>query len=75
MLVGGLLTSAYVFVVVVGAMAPPAAGWVPKARVPRSQEVAVLALALSSFLLGAAALCPVDVVQVGRHVAPLVGLR
>ena len=75
MLVGGLLTSAYVFVVVVGAMVPPAAGWVPKARVPRSQQVAVLALALCSFLLGAAALCPVDVVQVGRPGIARMGSR
>ena len=75
MLVGGLLTSAYVFVVVVGAMAPPTEGWVPKARVPRAQEVAVLALALCSFLLGAAALCPFDLVQIGRHAMPLMGSR
>jgi multicomponent Na+:H+ antiporter subunit D len=75
MLVGGLLTSAYVFVVVVGSMAPAAGDWVPKARVPRSQEAAVLALALCSFLLGAAALCPVDVVQIGRHAVPPLGSR
>jgi multicomponent Na+:H+ antiporter subunit D len=67
MLVGGLLTSAYVFLVVVRAMAPPDQGWVPMSRVPRYQQVAVLTLALCSFLLGLAAFCPIDVVQIGRH--------
>jgi formate hydrogenlyase subunit 3/multisubunit Na+/H+ antiporter MnhD subunit len=66
MLVGGLLTSAYVFIVVVSAMAPAHEGWNPKASVPRYQQMAVLALALCSFLLGAAVLCPVDVVQIGQ---------
>jgi len=75
MLVGGLLTSAYVFLVVVRAMAPAEAGWSPKVRVPRYPQVAVLALALCSFLLGAAALCPVDVVRIGRPHAALVGSR
>jgi len=75
MLVGGLLTSAYVFLVVVRAMAPAEAGWVPKARVPRYQQVAVLALALCSFLLGAAALCPINVVRIGRPHVALVGSR
>jgi len=69
MLVGGLLTSAYVFIVVVGAMAPAHEGWTPKASVPRYQQAAVLALALCSFLLGAAVLCPVDVMQTGRTVS------
>lgn len=64
--VGGLLTSAYVFMVVVRAMAPAAPGWTPKKRVPRYQQVAVLALALCSFLLGLAALLPYDVAQIGR---------
>ncbi len=75
MLVGGLLTSAYVFIVVVRAIAPAPAGWTPQAPVSRYQEVAVLALALGSFLLGVAALCPVDVAQIGRTVAPGIGLR
>lgn len=66
MLVGGLLTSAYVFMVMVRAMAPAALGWVPKARVPGYQQGAVLALALCSFLLGVAALLPIDVAQIGR---------
>lgn len=66
MLVGGLLTSAYVFMVVVRAMAPADAGWMPKKLVPRYQQVAVLVVALCSFLLGLSAMCPVDVAQIGR---------
>jgi len=73
--VGGLLTSAYVFMVMVRAMAPAALGWVPKARVPRYQQGAVLALALCSFLLGAAALLPFDVAQIGRTGLPAMGVR
>ena len=75
MLAGGLLTSAYVFLVVVRAMAPAEAGWTPKARVPRYQQIAVLALALCSFLLGVAALCPIDMTQIGRSYIPLAGAR
>jgi formate hydrogenlyase subunit 3/multisubunit Na+/H+ antiporter MnhD subunit len=73
MLVGGLLTSAYVFIVVVRALAPAPEGWTPRAPVPRYQEVAVLALALCSFLLGMAVFCPVDVAQIGRAVVPEIG--
>ncbi|WP_445147112.1 complex I subunit 5 family protein [Dyella sp. Tek66A03] len=73
MLVGGLLTSAYVFMVVVRAMAPAAPGWSPKKQVPGYQQAAVLGLALCSFLLGLAALLPVDIAQIGRTVVPLVG--
>lgn len=66
MLAGGLLTSAYVFIVVVRSMEPAEAGWTPKKVVPRYQQVAVLVLALCSFLLGIAALCPIDVAMIGR---------
>ena len=52
--------------VVVRAMAPAPLGWEPKVQVPRSQQGAVLALALCSFLLGLAALLPFDVAQIGR---------
>lgn len=69
MLVGGLLTSAYVFIVMMRAMAPAEFGWMPNKRVPRYQQFAVLALALCSFLLGAAAMSPVDVPQIGRATA------
>ena len=75
MLVGGLLTSAYVFMVVVRAMAPAEPGWVPKRVVPGYQQGAVLALALCSFLLGLAALLPVDVAQIGRYVLIPVDFR
>jgi len=73
MFVGGLLTSAYVFIVIVRAMAPAPEGWTPKACVPYYQQVAVLALALCSFLLGMAVFCPVDVAQIGRAVVPEIG--
>jgi multicomponent Na+:H+ antiporter subunit D len=66
MLVGGLLTSVYVFMVVVRAMEPAPPGWSPKKQVPRYQEMAVLGLAVCSFLLGLAVLLPVDVAQIGR---------
>ena len=66
MLVGGLLTSVYVFVVVMRAMAPPDPGWAPKRTVPGYQQGAVLGLALCSFLLGAAALFPPGMPGIGR---------
>lgn len=72
MLAGGLLTAAYVFMVVVRAMAPAAPGWAPRRRVPRYQQGAVLALALGSFLLGAAALLPPELARIGRPGAPVV---
>jgi len=70
MLVGGLLTSIYVFMVVVRAMEPAAPGWSPKRQVPRYQQMAVLGLALCSFLLGVVVLLPVDVAQIGRAAMP-----
>ncbi|HEY0335262.1 MAG TPA: proton-conducting transporter membrane subunit [Stenotrophomonas sp.] len=66
MLVGGLLTSAYVFVVMMRAMSPPPPGWTPKAVVPRYQQGAVLGLALCSFVLGAVALWPLQAMLIGR---------
>ncbi|HEY5805212.1 MAG TPA: proton-conducting transporter membrane subunit [Lysobacter sp.] len=66
MLVGGLLTSMYVFIVVMRAMERPDVDWVPKRTVPGYQQGAVLALALCSFLLGAAALFPLDLSRLGR---------
>lgn len=73
MLLGGLLTSIYVFMVVVRAMEPAAPGWSPKKQVPHYQQVVVLALAMCSFLLGIAAFLPVDVAQIGRSALPLTG--
>jgi multicomponent Na+:H+ antiporter subunit D len=71
MLVGGLLTSAYVFMVVVRAMAPAEPGWAPKKIVPRYQQLAVLFLAVCSFLLGLVALLPGDPAQIGRAAAAI----
>jgi formate hydrogenlyase subunit 3/multisubunit Na+/H+ antiporter MnhD subunit len=66
MVAGGLLTSAYVFIVVMRALVAVDAENTPKMVVPRHREAVVLALASLSFLLGLAALLPVDVVQIGR---------
>ena len=74
MLLGGLLTSVYVFMVVVRAMEPAAPGWSPKKQVPRYQQFAVLGLATCSFLLGLAVLLPVDVAQIVRTVIPQAGM-
>ena len=71
MLLGGLLTSVYVFVVVMNSLAPAEAGWQPKKSVPRYQQIAVLLLALTSFLLGLLALLPADWVQIGRELPML----
>jgi formate hydrogenlyase subunit 3/multisubunit Na+/H+ antiporter MnhD subunit len=66
MLLGGLLTSCYVFIVLMRAMVAVDVPLTPKMAVPRSREAVVLALAAVAFLLGLAALLPVDVVQIGR---------
>jgi multicomponent Na+:H+ antiporter subunit D len=69
MLAGGLLTSAYVFIVIARSLAPAPAGWTAKRRVSDYQQWAVMGLAQCSFLLGFAALLPIDVVQIGRAAA------
>ncbi len=66
MVAGGLLTSAYVFIVVMRALVAVDPENTPKMVVPRHREAVVLALASLSFLLGLAALLPVDIVQIGR---------
>ena len=66
MVVGGLLTSAYVFIVVMRALVAVDPENTMKMVVPRHREAVVLALASLSFLLGLAALLPVDIVQIGR---------
>ena len=43
--------------------------------VPKYQEAAALALALTSLLLGLVALGPVDILQVGRPDSMMVGPR
>ncbi|MFC0396862.1 complex I subunit 5 family protein [Paraburkholderia rhizosphaerae] len=73
-LVGGLLTSIYVFTVVVRSMEPAAPDWIPETQVPRYRQIAVLGLAMCSFLLGLAVLLPVDVTQIGRTVMSATGM-
>lgn len=72
---GGLLTSAYIYIVLSRAMGPPNAPLTLYAAVPKYQEVAALGLACLSVLLGLVALGPIDVLQVGRPEAPMAGLR
>jgi formate hydrogenlyase subunit 3/multisubunit Na+/H+ antiporter MnhD subunit len=64
--IGGLLTAAYVFLVLSKAMTTPEA---PVAIVPvaRSREGVVLALAVLSALLGVLALAPLDFLLIGRE--------
>jgi formate hydrogenlyase subunit 3/multisubunit Na+/H+ antiporter MnhD subunit len=66
MLTGGLFTSAYMFIVLSRAVAPPNAPLELRIVVPRYQEAAALALALTSLLLGLVALGPADIFGVGR---------
>lgn len=70
MLAGGALTSVYVAMVLLRALAPAAPAFVAARPVPRLQEGAVMALALCSFLLGAAALLPAEWLRIGRGVSP-----
>jgi len=72
---GGLLTSGYVFLVLVRAFAASDTPLEPKARVPRHREAAALALALGSILLGLVALGPLDPLQIGRAPAVAVSSR
>jgi formate hydrogenlyase subunit 3/multisubunit Na+/H+ antiporter MnhD subunit len=66
---GGLLTAAYVFVVLSKAMTTPETP-VAVAAVPRSREAIVLALAIFSAVLGVAALAPLELVLIGREFVP-----
>jgi hypothetical protein len=75
MLAGGLFTSGYMFIVLASAIAPPGEPLKPRIAVPRYQEAAALALALTSLLLGLVALGPVDIFQVGRPEQAMVGSR
>ena len=74
-LAGGLFTSGYVFIVLSRAVAPPSAPLKLRVAVPRYQEAAALALALTSLLLGLVALGPIDILQVGRPGSMMVGPR
>ncbi len=66
MLAGGLLTTCYVFIVLMNTLGAPDQPLTPVMRVPRYREGVVLFLACVSFLLGLVALSPVDVAQIGR---------
>lgn len=73
LLVGGLLTSAYLFVVLAQALRAPLVPLLLCAPVARSRELTVLVLALCSALLGLVAFAEVDLTQIGRQVAMLEG--
>ena len=63
--IGGLLTAAYVFLVLSKAMTTPEAP-ITVVPVSRAREGVVLALAILSAVLGVAALAPLDLVLIGR---------
>lgn len=73
MLVGGLLTSCYVFMVMVRAMQTDETPPIAMSAIPRYREAIVLALALIAFLLGFAAFLPIDFIQIGRPTGFLLG--
>jgi formate hydrogenlyase subunit 3/multisubunit Na+/H+ antiporter MnhD subunit len=75
MLAGGLFTSGYMFIVLSSAVAPPSEPLKLRVAVPRYQEAAALALALTSLLLGLVSLGPIDILQVGRPESMMVGPR
>lgn len=70
MLVGGLFTAAYVFIVVRRTLSPVSHPLKLAADVPRYQEIAALTLALFSLALGLVALGPADVLSLGRMGGP-----
>jgi formate hydrogenlyase subunit 3/multisubunit Na+/H+ antiporter MnhD subunit len=74
MLAGGLLTSAYMFVVLSRAYQSSSGPLKLLVAVPKYREAAVLTLAVFSLLLGLVALGPVDVLQV-RPEATMAALR
>jgi multicomponent Na+:H+ antiporter subunit D len=65
-LIGGLLSAGYVFMVVTKAMGSPSAPLQLRAAVPRHRELVALGLALLSVLLGLVALGPIDLILAGR---------
>jgi formate hydrogenlyase subunit 3/multisubunit Na+/H+ antiporter MnhD subunit len=70
LLVGGLFTAAYTFIVVSRTLAPANLPLTIHADVPRYQEWAALTLALLSLAPGLVALGPIDVVGLGRAGGP-----
>lgn len=73
-LIGGLLTSAYLFLVVARTLRTPSVPMLQCAPVARYRELTVLALALCSALLGLVAFAEVDLFQIGRQAAALGGV-
>jgi hypothetical protein len=63
------------FIVLSRAVAPSSEPLKLRVPVPRYQEAAALALALTSLLLGLVALGPVDILQAGRPESMMVGQR
>jgi multicomponent Na+:H+ antiporter subunit D len=63
-LVGGLFTSGYMFIVLSGAYRSPCEPLKLRVAVPKYREAAVLTLAVFSLLLGLVVFGPVDVLQV-----------
>jgi formate hydrogenlyase subunit 3/multisubunit Na+/H+ antiporter MnhD subunit len=75
MLAGGLFTSAYMFIVLSSAVSPSSEPLKLRVVVPRYQEAAALALALTSLFLSLVALGPVDILGVGRPDSVIMGPR
>jgi formate hydrogenlyase subunit 3/multisubunit Na+/H+ antiporter MnhD subunit len=65
-LIGGLLSAAYIFMVVARAVGSPGEALTLRAPVPRHREAIALVLALLSVLLGLVALGPIDLIQIAR---------
>jgi hypothetical protein len=63
------------FIVLSSAVSPSSEPLKLRVVVPRYQEAAALALALTSLLLGLVALGPIDILQVGRPEAMMVRPR
>ena len=75
MLVGGLLTAGYMFLILSRAMTAAHEPVKLQTSIPHYPQAAALALALCSLLLGFVAFGSFDTVQIGRPAAPQVGLR
>jgi hypothetical protein len=63
------------FIVLSSAVAPSREPLKLRVAVPRYQEAAALALALTSLLLGLVAFGPIDIFQIGRPESTMVGSR
>src|SRR5215472_14002422 len=74
-LAGGLLAGGYVFVVLARALADPIEPLRLSATVSMSRQAVVIAVALCAVLLGFVPLRPSELLQIGRPVIAIVGLR